>query len=187
MARKRTNTVRKNRVKEEIIPDEQMREDLESLGTQLDEGHPIHPEEPEDPESNQSVGPEPECAEPAQLETNENVEHIVVSGALNQSGKSIPMTYASLASLGMSKLQIHSILTMMIFADCAIQKSPEGIFDVLARNFPDVGFLSWFLNRIGHNEKTKYAKGRDLVEYFRKVAHELYRDLKEVGKPVARF
>ena len=87
----------------------------------------------------------------------------------------------------MSKVQTYSILSMMVFADCAVQKDPYGIFDVLARNFVDNGFLSWWLNRIGHGDKTKYAKGRDIVDYIRKIAHELYRELKEVGKPIARF
>ncbi len=76
---------------------------------------------------------------------------------------------------------------MLVFADCAVQKNPDGVFDVLARNFESTGALSWWLHRIGHGDKTIYVKGRDLVEYFRKISHELYRELREIGKPVARW
>ncbi len=87
----------------------------------------------------------------------------------------------------MSLVQKYSILSMLVYADCAVKLSPDNIFDVLARNFDSPGLLSWWLHRIGHGDKAKYAKGRDLIEYIRKIANELYRDLKNVGKPVARF
>ena len=88
----------------------------------------------------------------------------------------------------MSRTQRYWIGTMLIFADCAVQKSAEGIFDVLARNFEDTGALSWWLWRIGYGDKTKLLKGKDIVDAIRKVAHLLYRDLKkEIGRPVVRF
>ena len=54
----------------------------------------------------------------------------------------------------MGRIQRYWIGTMLIFADCSVQKSPEGIFDVLARNFEDTGALSWWLWRIGHGFDT---------------------------------
>ena len=90
--------------------------------------------------------------------------------------------------LQMSRIQHLWIATMLIFADCSVQKSPEGIFDVLARNFEDTGALSWWMWRIGYGDKTKLLKGKDIVDVIRKVAHLLYRDLKKgIGRPVARF
>jgi hypothetical protein len=88
----------------------------------------------------------------------------------------------------MSRIQRYWIGTMLVFADCALQKDPEGVFDVLARNFEHTGALSWFLWKIGHGEMTRFVRGKDLIEAIRKIAHELYRYLKtEVGRPVARF
>jgi hypothetical protein len=86
-----------------------------------------------------------------------------------------------------SLVQKYSILSMLVYADCAVKLSPDEVFHVLARNFDNPGLLSWWLHRIGHGDKAKYAKGRDLIDYIRKIAHELHRDLKNVGKPVARF
>lgn len=86
-----------------------------------------------------------------------------------------------------SRMHDYWIRTMLIFADAAVAKDPDEVFDVLARNFDSAGNLSWWLHRVGHGDKAQYAKGRDLVEYIRKVAHELHRDLKEIGKPVARW
>ena len=88
----------------------------------------------------------------------------------------------------MGRIQKYWIGTMLIFADCAVQDSPEAIFDVLARNFEDTGALSWWMWRIGYGDKTKLLKGKDIVDAIRKVAHLLYRDLKkEIGRPVVRF
>jgi len=86
----------------------------------------------------------------------------------------------------MGRIQQYWISTMLIFADCAVQKSPDGVFDVLARNFETTGALSWWLHRIGHAEIAKHTKGKDIVDAIRKVAHELYRELRYIGKPVAR-
>ncbi len=79
------------------------------------------------------------------------------------------------------------IARMLIFADCAVQQSPDAVFDVLARNFESTGALSWWLYHIGRGEIAKYTKGKDIVDAIRKVAHELYRDLREIGKPIARW
>jgi hypothetical protein len=87
----------------------------------------------------------------------------------------------------MGRIQQYWISTMLIFADCAVQKNPDGIFDVLARNFDSPGALSWWLQRIGHGDMAKYTKGKDIVDAIRKVAHELYRDLRDIGRPVARW
>lgn len=86
-----------------------------------------------------------------------------------------------------SRMQDYRIRDMLVFADAAVAKDPDGVFDVLARNFETPGGVSWWLHRVGHGEKAQYAKGRDLVEYIRKVSHELHRDLKDIGKPKARW
>ena len=87
----------------------------------------------------------------------------------------------------MSRIQQYWISIMLVFADCAVQNNPDGVFDVLARNFDSPGTLSWWLHRIGHGDIAKYTKGKDIVDAIRKVAYELYRDLREIGKPVARW
>ena len=84
------------------------------------------------------------------------------------------------------RIQQYWISTMLVFADCAVQNNPDGVFDVLARNFDSPGALSWWLYRIGRGEMAKYTKGKDVVDAIRKVAHELHRELREIGKPVAR-
>lgn len=87
----------------------------------------------------------------------------------------------------LGRLQQYWISTMLIFADCAVQKSPEGVFDVLARNFEHTGALSYWLWRIGHGDKVQYVKRKDIVDAIRKVSAELHRDLsREVGRLVAR-
>ena len=88
----------------------------------------------------------------------------------------------------MGRIQRYWIGSMLVFADCSVQDSPDGVFHVLARNFKHTGALSWWLWKIGHGEMTRYVKGKDIVDAIRKIAHELHRILKsEVGKPVARF
>jgi hypothetical protein len=52
----------------------------------------------------------------------------------------------------MSRIQRYWIGTMLVFADCALQKDPEGVFDVLARNFEHTNALSWWLWRIGQEK-----------------------------------
>jgi hypothetical protein len=88
----------------------------------------------------------------------------------------------------MSLAQKYTLLSIQTFADCAVQKSPEAIFDVLARNFGDNGALSFWLHKVGHGHLTAYAKGHDIVDYIRKTSHELFRAMKEdVGRQVARW
>jgi hypothetical protein len=78
--------------------------------------------------------------------------------------------------------------TMLVLSDCCVQPCPEGIFDVLARNFDSPGFLSWWLTRIGKAHLIAFLSGKDIVDGIRKVSHELYRELKtEIGRPVARW
>lgn len=87
-----------------------------------------------------------------------------------------------------SRNQQHFIRAMLIFADCCLQRTPEGIFDVLGRNFDSSGFMAWWLNRIGKGHIVGVLKGKDIIDAIRKVAYELYRELKgEIGRPVARW
>ena len=89
---------------------------------------------------------------------------------------------------GVSRNQRSAIRTMLVFVDCVVQKDESGVFDTLARNFDSNGFLSYFLNKIGYAHLTPYGKGRDLIDYIRKVAHEIHRDMKKsIGKPIARW
>lgn len=87
-----------------------------------------------------------------------------------------------------SRLQDYAIKNLLVFADCAVQTDWWGVFDVLARNFDNSGFLSYWLNKVGYGHLTPYSKGKDLVDYIRKVAHEIHRDIKaSIGKPIARW
>ena len=86
------------------------------------------------------------------------------------------------------RIQGYWISTMKIFADCAVQTNEQGVFDVLGRNFETSGDLSWWLWRIGHADKCKFTKRRDIVDAIRKVSAELHRDMsRDVGRPVVRF
>jgi hypothetical protein len=88
----------------------------------------------------------------------------------------------------MSRPLGYSMRSAYLLADVAVQKSPEGVFDVLARNFDNPGLLNYWLDRVGHGDKKQWLKGKDLIDYLRIVAHRLYRDLsREVGRPVARW
>lgn len=88
----------------------------------------------------------------------------------------------------MSRPLGYSVRNAYVLADVAVQKSPEGVFDVLARNFDNPGFLSYWLDRVGHGDKRQLLKNKDLIDYIRVVAHRLYRDLaKEIGRPIARW
>ncbi len=84
--------------------------------------------------------------------------------------------------------QQHTIRRMVILCDCSAQASPEGVFDVLARNFPEVGELRWWLIKIGKPHLAELIKRKDIVDAVRKSAHELHKELKEqIGRPVARW
>ena len=87
---------------------------------------------------------------------------------------------------GVSAVQKYSLLSIYTFADCVLQKDETGLFDVLARNF-DKGNLSYFLNKVGYGHLSVHGKGHDDVDYIRKVAHELFKAMKDFGKPVARW
>lgn len=89
---------------------------------------------------------------------------------------------------GISLVQQYSIRCAVVLCDCCVQATPERIFDVLGRNFADVGILSWWLKRIGKGRLSESLKGKDIVDAVRKAAHMLSRELKEeIGKPVARW
>lgn len=88
----------------------------------------------------------------------------------------------------MSKPSGYNVRNAYLLADVAVQKSPEGVFDVLARNFDNPGGLNYWLDRVGHGDKKQFLKGKDLIDYIRVVAHRLYQELaKEIGRPVARW
>jgi hypothetical protein len=107
---------------------------------------------------------------------------------IEQDNPLIPEKEATESAPQMSRNQKYWIATLLIFADCSVQSGPDGIFDVLARNFGDPGQVSWWLWRIGHQDKAKYLKGKDIVDGIRKVAAELHKDLiQEIGRPVVRL
>lgn len=86
------------------------------------------------------------------------------------------------------RLQDHCFRNLLVFADCAVQADRCGVFDVLARNFDNHGTLSDWLNKVGYSGMSGYARGRDLIDYIRIVAHEIHEDMKKsIGKPVARW
>ena len=78
--------------------------------------------------------------------------------------------------------------TMLVFADCCVQRNEEGVFDVLARNFEDTGGLNWWLWRIGLGAMSKHLKGKDIVDAIRKISSQLFKHLaQDIGKPRSRF
>jgi hypothetical protein len=92
------------------------------------------------------------------------------------------------SSPAIGRIQGYWLATMKIFADCAVQTNAQGVFDVLGRNFETSGALSWWLWRIGHAEKCKFTKRRDIVDAIRKVSAELHKDLsRDVGRRVSRW
>lgn len=89
---------------------------------------------------------------------------------------------------GANRNQQYFIRAAVILCDCSVQRSPDGIFDVLARNFGDLGLLTWWLRRVGKAHLVDLVKGKDLVDAVRKVAHALHRELSGViGRPTARW
>jgi hypothetical protein len=89
---------------------------------------------------------------------------------------------------GMSISQQYAIRNALVLSDCSVQKSPERIFDVLARNFADTAALMWWLRRIGEGHLAEPLKGKDVADAVSKTAHALSRELKDqIGKPVARW
>jgi len=88
----------------------------------------------------------------------------------------------------MSRPQFYTWATAWTLADAAVQKDAEGVLDVISRNFENAGWLSLWLQKIGHGDKVKLGRKKDMYDYFRLVANALYRDLKrEIGRPVSRW
>jgi hypothetical protein len=173
MSKKRIRVRNGKNSVEEVNPAPSVSEDhLQETPPTLEEGSPIPSGSNEAPD--------------------EGLHEVVPS---NTSGQDTPSSGQGETSSGMTQdtlsnislVQKYSIISMQIYADCAVKLDPEEVFHVLARNFDSSSLLSWWLHRIGHGDKAKYAKGRDLIEYIRKIAHELHRDLKNVGRPIARF
>jgi hypothetical protein len=89
---------------------------------------------------------------------------------------------------GASRVQDNALRNLLVFADCCVQTGPEGVFNVIARNFDNVGALGWWLQRVGKGELLPRTKGKDLVDAIRVISHTLYRQLRdEIGKPVPRW
>jgi hypothetical protein len=89
---------------------------------------------------------------------------------------------------GTSLSQQYAIRNAVVLCDCCVNKTQEGIADVLGRNFADTGALMWWLRRIGKGHVAEPLKGKDIVDAVRKAAHILSRELKEeIGKPVPRW
>ena len=53
-------------------------------------------------------------------------------------------------------------------------KSPDQIFDTFARTFEEKWMLAWWIHRVGLSELYSFYRSRDLVDFFRKVAHEIW-------------
>lgn len=86
------------------------------------------------------------------------------------------------------RIHAYWISIMRVYADCAVQTNEQGVFDVLGRNFESSGELSWWLWRIGHSDKCKYTKRKDIIDAIRKVSAELFKDLsRDVGRRVSRW
>jgi hypothetical protein len=89
---------------------------------------------------------------------------------------------------GASRVHEYAVRTMLVFADCAVQSTPEAIFDVLARNFSDTGALIWWLWRVGKRDLAARIKRRDIIDAARIVAHALHKELKsEIGGKLPRW
>ena len=89
---------------------------------------------------------------------------------------------------GASQYQQNITCFTVILCDCCVQRSPDGIFDVLGRNFPDTGSLAWWLRRLGKGHLADRVKRKDIVDAIRKISQDLFRELKgEIGRPVARW
>jgi hypothetical protein len=89
---------------------------------------------------------------------------------------------------GVSRVHEYAVRTMLVFADCAVQSTPEAIFDVLARNFADTGALTWWLWRISKRDLAGRIKRRDIIDATRITAHTLHQQLKsEIGGKLPRW
>ena len=89
---------------------------------------------------------------------------------------------------GLSLNQQYAIRNAVVLCDCCVRATPEGIFDVLGRNFADTAALMWWLRRIGKGSVAETVKGKDIVDGCRKAAHMLGGQLKnEIGRSVPRW
>jgi hypothetical protein len=168
MAKKRIRLVAgRNQDAEQILPEES----FDEIPLPVDEGSPIHCEEPEARES----------------ELTDLGDEFRNESDVREPTAQVHEVHDPLDVSKLTPSQKYAVRTMLTFADCAVQKDMEGIFHVLARNFASAGELSWFLIRINHKDKIKYGKGKDLIDYMRVISRELFRDLKAIGKPVARW
>ncbi len=87
-----------------------------------------------------------------------------------------------------SRNQQYAIRNTLMFADCCVHTSAEGVFDVLARNIDSTGGLIWWLWRIGKRSLAARVKGKDLVDALRVAAYTLHKELKaEIGLKLPRW
>jgi hypothetical protein len=138
-----------------------------------------------------SVDPEIETSVP-NLTIEKEPESLSESPSTNDSDQVSPMpTYPAISGFDLdvvSRNQQYVLRNMLVLCDCCVQSSPDGIFNVLARNFNDTGGVMWFMRKIGKSHIADLLKGKDVVDAVRKAAHELHRELKgEIGRPVARW
>lgn len=64
----------------------------------------------------------------------------------------------------------------LIYAQVVQCGNPDQVFDILARTFESRSDLGYWLHRIRHGKKISLGKKRDFVQYFRAVAHGLFKD-----------
>lgn len=142
-----------------------------------------------DIKTNQTTEPSDEGKFIEESLTEDVSEEIIQSKTLDLETTSIsPEEQQARLTPSIGRIQGYWISTMKIFADCAVQTNEQGVFDVLGRNFETSGDLSRWLWRIGHVDKCKYTKRRDIVDAIRKVSSELHRDLsRDVGRRICRW
>ena len=88
----------------------------------------------------------------------------------------------------MSRGQEYALKNLLTYADCAVQQTEMGVFDVLARNFSDKPLLNFWLWKVGYAHLATLIRNKDLLDSIRILAREIYRDMKQnIGKPVARW
>jgi hypothetical protein len=122
------------------------------------------------------------------------VDTVIAETAVPEPQENSPLTEPSWPPVlgfdvgGLNRNQQYAVRSTLILCDCCVQRSWEGIFDVLGRNFNDTGGLMWWLRKVGKTHVAEHVKGKDVVDAVRKAAHELFRELKaEIGRPVARW
>ncbi len=119
---------------------------------------------------------------------NETTETVKETAVRTTEGETALADVAPKEKPAMSRLQDNFLRNLLVFADCAVQKDESGVFDTLARNFGDKAMLNYWLSKTGYGHLSEYTQNKDIVDFIRKVAYELHRDLKKtVGQPVARW